>query len=112
MKSLEEKYAERSRTIQKRYRIFILSLLTALILFLPVCGFLDHIFPQNLLMPLILIYFSIFSLPGFVFAASPCPKCKKPLLALNGNMLRNITNFPNKCLHCGFHFFVKSRHLF
>jgi hypothetical protein len=97
--------------IRKRYRIFVSSFLFAFVLFLPVSGFLDKIFPPNLIMPLILLYFGFFLIPGIVFSASRCPKCQKPLLALNVQVLRNIANFPHRCLHCGFDFFGKSRHL-
>ena len=111
MKTLEEKYLERSRVLQKRYRFFVVSFLLALLFFLPVSGFLDQIFPPKLIMPLCLMYFGIFLIPGLVFGASRCPKCQKPLLSPSGHMLRNIANFPNSCLHCGFTLFAKSRHL-
>lgn len=106
MKTLEEKYAERAKLIQKRFRRLLLSLLVGFVLLLPVFGFLDSIFPPQLIVPLMVIYFAIFALPGLILAGTRCPKCQKPLLAINRHSIRHFANFPQRCLHCDFPFFA------
>jgi len=105
MKTLEERYAESARVLRNRYRIGLISLVTAFLLFFPVSVVLDNIFPQTLIIPLILIYFAIFIAPGLFFATSRCPKCRKALMFPVGAIFKKYANFPNKCMHCGFRLF-------
>ncbi len=110
LKTLEEKYEVRKKTIRKRYRVSVWSMFIGFVLSFPLSVFLDNVFPEKLIIPLMLIYLSIFLMPGLLFAASRCPKCQKPLMFSGGNIFKKYTNLPNNCIHCGFSFLSNSGH--
>jgi len=102
LKPLEQKYEEKKKVIRKRYRFHILSMVLGCLFLLPVCLLFNQVFPQTLILPLILLYLSIFLFPWFFFVASSCPKCQKTLLSLSGNLFNKFSYYPHRCMHCGF----------